>query len=138
MPRATTSISFKPMALMFALALGTTNTNADYQQTLAAQGADAYTAPEVDVTIDNKALAETFQNNIVEVNPALSDQEVMIDLHARMLAEQRLEAAAAALDPTSVSAVIAEDTAPDNTPDTEASDTEASDAETTATEIASR
>lgn len=76
-----------------------TSVSADYQQTLAARGADAFEQAPITIDIDNEALAETFATNIIEANPALSDQEVMIDLQARMLAEQRLTQAAANLEP---------------------------------------
>jgi len=98
MHRSINSRNFIPVA--FALAFCTNAANADYQQTLAAQGADAFTAPEVETNIDKDAVANTFTSDMVEVNPAMTDQEVMMDLQARIRAEQRLEAAAAALDPT--------------------------------------
>lgn len=114
MYRSPSQKSYRPLintasSLKIALAIAlsaTTGVSADYQQTLAARGADAYAQPPITIDIDNQALAETFSNNIVEANPALSDQEVMIDLQARMRAEQRLEHAAANLDPDPVSAAV--------------------------------
>jgi len=116
--------------LVLALALSSSLAHADYQQTLAAQGADAFTAPEVETHIDEEALANTFATDMVEVNPALSDQEVMLDLQARIAAEQRLEAAAAAaaaLDPTAPTDGLTATTASKNeTPPTDtATDTTA-------------
>lgn len=132
--------------VFIAVALSTTaGALADYQQTLAALGADAYAAPITSVEIDNQSLAETFAENIVEANPALSDQEVMVDLHARMMAEQRLEIAAAALDPTTVSPAVTTAPAQTATQDEdsaisvdETGVTQASDPETTPAAVASR
>ncbi len=89
---------------LVSVLIAPTSVSADYQQTLAARGADAFAQPPITIDIDNKALAATFANNIVEANPALSDQEVMIDLQARMLAEQRLAEAAANLEPVAPAA----------------------------------
>lgn len=81
---------------------------ADYQQTLAARGADAFTPTSAIIAIEQDDLQETFANSSLLAGPALSDQEVMVDLQQRMNANNHLEQAAANLAPEAVAEVVAE------------------------------
>ena len=83
-------------ALLAATTLGA---SADYQQTLAARGADAFTPPSTQIAINQEEIENAFSEESVSANPALSDQEVMVDLHSRMRAESQLDYATANLAP---------------------------------------
>ena len=94
-----------PTAVL-AVALAST-AQADYQQTLAARGADAFTSEPV-TAIAQEDIAEAFASTEVLSAPALSDQEVMSDLHSRMNATDQLQHAAASLAPDATSDEVAE------------------------------
>ncbi len=83
-----------------ALIVGlTSGAFADYQHTLAARGADAFAPPSPVNTIELEDMDRAFSRESLITNPALSDQEVMIELQARIRAKNNLEMAALNLDP---------------------------------------
>jgi len=108
-----------PAVLAIALAMPV---HADYQQTLAARGADAFTSEPIRSAIEPEDIAAAFSSTDVLAAPALSDQEVMIDLHNRMNATDQLHHAAASLAPESSTEVVeqapaeVEESAGDQTP----------------------
>ena len=73
---------------------------ADYQQTLAAKGADAFTPPSSLNSIEQGDIQKVFLMDAESGNRAISDQDIMIDLHARMRAENQLDKAAENLEPS--------------------------------------
>jgi hypothetical protein len=103
---------------------------ADYQQTLAAKGADAFTPPSSLNSIEQGDIQKVFLMDAESGNRAISDQDIMIDLHARMRAENQLDKAAENLEPSAFgkepSAVGKEPSAPTTTTSAASSETEES------------
>ena len=75
---------------------------ADYQQTLAAKGADAFTPPSALISIKQEDIQQVFLKDAEVGNRAISDQDIMIDLYARMSAENQLAKAAESLEPSAL------------------------------------
>ena len=75
---------------------------ADYQQTLAAKGADAFTPPSSLISIEQDDIQQVFSMDAETGNQAISDQDIMIELHARMSSESQLEKAAENLEPSAL------------------------------------
>lgn len=89
------------LGIAFTLGIAS-SASADYPQTLAAQGADAFAPANTVVSIDQQDIAEAFSSTALLAKPALSDQEVMVDLHTRINSADHLLLAAANLDPLAV------------------------------------
>ncbi len=74
--------------------------NADYQQAQAARGQEAFTTPDVNVSIEPIEIEEAFLQDAEQANQAVSDRDVMIELRNRIKASDQLAEAEANLAPT--------------------------------------
>ena len=101
-PKPVRTQAFGAFVLAASCAGFCSQTAADYQQTLAAKGADAFTPPSALISIEQDDIQQVFLMDAEVGNQAISDQDIMIDLHARMSAENQLDKAAESLEPSAV------------------------------------